>query len=229
MIEIKKGKIPNALVRYRKTTDATYDNMHGAKLDNSGKDVYSIVLESLMKEQGYLCAYCMCRIPQRKYNPSATIEHIETQSISDEATKLDYNNMLAVCSGNRNGNNEVKTCDAKRGTLPVNKQKMLLNPLDAKTLKTIQYHSDGTIFSDDKEVDDNLNKTLNLNGRETGLVECRKQALISLQGFINKKYQGKTVKNDYFKSLLTKYQDEEGKKTPYVGILINWLQRKAGC
>ena len=78
MIEIKKGKEPYELLSYRKKARANYDNM----------DCKQTVLESLMREQGYLCAYCMRRIPEERELPfgvkPATIEHWEAQSKTGE-------------------------------------------------------------------------------------------------------------------------------------------------
>ncbi len=73
MIEIKKGQQPHELLTYRKSPDADYDTMPAS--------CKKAVLESLMREQGYLCAYCMRRIPETRALPpnvaSATIEHWE--------------------------------------------------------------------------------------------------------------------------------------------------------
>ena len=232
MIEIKKGKEPSELAKYRNLPDASYNNMHGApsgKKDENGKkiDVYSIVLNSLIKEQGQLCAYCMKRIPERKGRPSATIEHIVPQSGSDEAKRLDYRNMLAVCSGNRNGLDEEKTCDARRGALPSEKQKLYVNPLDKESLKTITYDSKGNIFSSDYDINNNLNDTLNLNCAAIDLPGLRKAALMTLQEEINKKYHGKNISKEYFGKLLEKFENETTTKRPYLGILIQWLRKKA--
>ncbi len=101
MIEIKKGVEPHELTEYKRLENATYDGMHGAILhEGSQKDVYHIVLDSLIKEQGCICAYCMKRIPEKRKKPSATIEHIKPQSIStDEDVDRQLNDVLNLnCS-----------------------------------------------------------------------------------------------------------------------------------
>ena len=149
MIEIKKGKEPPALIAYRKTKYATYDDMP--------KAVHDAVLDSLMQEQGYLCAYCMRRIPQKGKTPSATIEHWDPQSKTCTDKALDYRNMLAVCNGNRGcGSKEYMTCDAKRGNTP-----LTVYPLNPLTLSSIQYKSDGRIFSPNSDINTDLDVTLN--------------------------------------------------------------------
>lgn len=49
MIYIKKGKEPDSLTKYKKQKFAYYD----------GYKEKDDVREMLLKEQGYLCAYCM--------------------------------------------------------------------------------------------------------------------------------------------------------------------------
>ena len=231
MIEIKKGREPRELARYRQLPNASYKDMHGApsgKTDKDGKeiDVYTIVLNSLINEQGKICAYCMKRIPEKKGNPAATIEHIIPQSGSDESKRLDYRNMLAVCSGNRNGEDREKTCDAKRGALPKEKQVLYVNPLEKNSLKTIKYDSKGNIFSSDEDINNNLNETLNLNCSFVGLPDLRMAALNTLQQEINKRYSGRTVPKEYLIKLLDNFENEKTSKRPYVGILIQWLNKK---
>ena len=73
MIKINKGKEPVCLTSYKKQKFSSYDGL-------SKENKYEII-ESLMKEQGYLCAYCMQRISHEK---GATIEHITPQSSASD-------------------------------------------------------------------------------------------------------------------------------------------------
>ncbi|MEY8368148.1 hypothetical protein D1155_09170 [Anaerotruncus sp. 80] len=220
MIQIKKGKEPRALLKYRKQEFSSYKDMPS--------EVKRDVLSSLMLEQGHLCAYCMRRIELNgKKERRATIEHCLPQAVSD-VNRLNYKNMVAVCSGNRDAHlNKDKTCDAKRGSLPSEQQRMKkIDVFDGHTLDLIQYGSDGRIFSKDPDVDEDLNERLNLNCETLRLGDCRKQALNALQCDISKKYPNKDVPQDYFQKLLDRYTTQTGKKTPYVGILIYWLKKK---
>lgn len=211
MIEIKKGKEPSALIAHRKTKHATYDNMP--------KEVHEAVLENLMQEQGYLCAYCMRRIPQKGKIPSATIEHWDPQSKTSNEKALDYHNMLAVCSGNRGcGSEKYLTCDARRKNKP-----LTVNPLNPLTLSSIQYKSDGRIFSNDSNINTDLNQTLNLNCANVGLVESRLSALQTMLNELSKKRPTGDIQL-ICSRLLQTYQSQT-KKTPYLGILIWWLQK----
>lgn len=219
MIAIKKGREPSKLLEYRCQEFASYAGMPA--------DIKQDVIRHLLSEQGYICAYCMKRIETGYGKHRATIEHFIPQAISTEAQRLNYHNMVAVCWGNRNADsNEDKTCDARRGSLPIPEQTMKkINVLNANTLSSIEYSSDGTIFSKDADVDEDLNKRLNLNCRSIDLKNCRLEALRSMQRKINQRYYGKTAPKEYFRKLLAFYQ-EQGEKTPYCGILIAWLEKR---
>ena len=223
MIPIKKQSEPKKLTTYKsnkKNVTPSYDTMP--------HDVHEAVLQSLIQEQGGICAYCMCRIPQKikKHSLPATIEHIDPRSDTDAAKTLDYNNMLAVCSGNRNPNKKKEyelgedrlTCDAHR-----NDATLTVNPLIASTLLTIAYKSDGTIYSKNKKVNTDLNDTLNLNCKTLQLPESRKEALIAL----TKKISSEKKDIKLFVQRTLKHYLEDSPKPPYVGILIYWLKRKA--
>ena len=233
MIEIKKNKEPEQLTTYRlsKKLEPSYSKMHGLKVSQfieggSDEDLYKIVLDSLAKEQGYLCAYCMRRIPQKSVYPQMTIEHVIPQNSAKKNNpilSITYSNMVAVCNGNRNSlNNKDKTCDAKRGTLPDKEQVLFVNPLESSTLRNIYYYGNGEIHSSDDDQEKCINDVLNLNCSAVQLPDARKSALNALQGIIHNKYHNRTAPPSYFQDLLNHYQNQE-KKTPYVGILIWWL------
>lgn len=220
MLEIKKGNEPKELLKYRRQNYASYADMPPA--------VRKKVMESLLSEQGHLCAYCMSKIDEGGGKHRATIEHCTPQAVSAEKERLNYKNMLAVCWGNRDAHsNEDKSCDAKRGILPLEQQNMKkLDVFDGRTLVNIQYSADGTIFSDNKDENEDLNKRLNLNCEVRRLKECRLQALHTLHNMIDRKYPNKTAPKKYFQELLAHYTEQRETKVPYSGIIIAWLQKK---
>ncbi len=219
MIEIRKGKEPVKLLRYRQQNNASYEQMD--------KDVKEALLEKLLEEQGHICAYCMRRIPEGKKMPvgipSVSIEHWfprNPDSQEDIGQGLDYKNMFAVCSGNRGcGNKDGLTCDAHRGNRPIK-----VNPCDKNTLHGITYTSSGRIQSSDPDVNEDLNKTLNLNSEYISLPENRKQALQMLINEV-KKNCGKGDISLYCKRKLEQIRSLSDHKPPYVGILIYWLEK----
>lgn len=191
------------------------------------------VREALMLEQGHLCAYCMRRIPDERILETDTelsdvyIEHWTARS-SDvkvaENKSLDYNNLLAVCSGNEKAPEAGKrkkrffTCDKKRDNRPLK-----INPLDAETLKTIKYSEDGKIESTDTVINDDLNIRLNLNCSSDAvtLPQNRKNVLDAVQLAVVE--QGNNILQNCIEQLHI-FESEEDSKTPYIGIAIWWLK-----
>lgn len=220
MLEIKKRNEPRELLQYRRQSFAAYADMPS--------EVKKKVMESLLSEQGHLCAYCMGRIDGGTGKRRATIEQCIPQSVTDEHQRLNYRNMLAVCWGNRDARlNEDKSCDAKRGSLPENQQHMKrINVFDGGTLTEIRYSADGTIFSENEAVDEDLNIRLNLNCEARRLKDCRLQALRAVHTHIREKYPGRTVSKEVFRNLLEEFEKRSENRKPYSGIIIAWLRTK---
>lgn len=219
MIEIKKGREPDKLLRYRQQEGASYEQMD--------KDVKEELLEKLLQEQGHICAYCMRRIPEKRTLPAGvapvTIEHWlprNPESKEDIGQGLDYRNMLAVCSGNRGcGDKEGLTCDAARGN-----ETLKVNPCNADTLRGITYTSSGRIQSSDPKIDEDLNKRLHLNSEVISLPENRKQVLQTLIEDVRKNHGAGDI-SLYCRRKLEQIQSSEEQKLPFVGIMIWWLTK----
>ena len=220
MIKITKGQEPRELLQYRRQEFASY-----ADMDKGVKDK---VLHSLLSEQGHLCAYCMSRIDGNTGKHRATIEHCIPQAETSESQRLNYKNMVAVCWGNRDAHdNNDKTCDAKRGSLDPDQQDMkVIDVFDDRTLKDIKYSADGTIYSDDTDVEKDLNLRLNLNCEARQLRKCRLDALHTVQNRINQKYPNRTAPKRYLQELLDHYSEARESRVPYSGIIIDWLSKK---
>ncbi|MDM8338404.1 hypothetical protein [Mediterranea massiliensis] len=87
MRKIEKQSEPREWTAHRLTPGAKYE----AKPE---------LREALLKEQGYLCAYCMRRIPIRDTNSNETtrIDHILSRRNHPEL-QLNYSNMVVCCPG----------------------------------------------------------------------------------------------------------------------------------
>lgn len=172
MVFINKGTSPSSLENYRLThPNKTYDDMKKSKIRN---DIYN----SLIVEQYGLCAYCMCRIfNHSKTDRNIQIEHFIPRSDNTPVSgssftlgqikSLDYTNMLGVCDGGKkyNSNNGLNgignlTCDSHRENNPLS-----FNPLDSSNfaIRQIEYKNDGTIFSANTGINQDLDINLNLN------------------------------------------------------------------
>ncbi|MCD7825392.1 MAG: hypothetical protein LUH14_05450 [Clostridiaceae bacterium] len=221
MIVVKKGKEPNSLVRFRlKYPDADYET-------DIPTEVLKDIRERMWEDQVHLCGYCMRRI---KSSRDVRIEHCKPrhprgEEEHDAKATLDFKWMLGVCYGNsivRGTRPEDKTCDAHRGNAD-----LTVNPFDELSVRKIKYKSDGSIYSDDKDINKDVTETLNLNCEALSLPQSRKNALMETKKQIMKKCKGKS--QDAFIRELERTYDSLVKQRnliPYCGIIISWLESK---
>ncbi|HUW07262.1 MAG TPA: hypothetical protein VMW01_13475 [Williamwhitmania sp.] len=104
MISIVKIKEPKELFAYRLQPNAEYDGANFTPVKDA-------IRQSLLEEQGYICAYCMQRIQNDR--TKMKVEHWQSQS-KTPALQLDYKNMLAVCLGNQSYSYNNTHCDTHR-------------------------------------------------------------------------------------------------------------------
>ena len=210
MILIKKQSEPAALTGYRQQLAASY-----AGLPQTIKDD---ILESLLAEQGCICAYCMKRISKNEM----TIEHYIAQSV-DASKALTYQNMLGVCLGNRGNRESEQTCDAHRGNTVLN-----IDPLNSAKIQRIKYRSDGTIYSEDPNINKDLNEVLNLNCDvlEVSLKRNRKAALDAFISWASRYKANGGLWTKEFLRKAKKRLESPDQRTPYCGIIYANIDRR---
>ena len=228
MIAIIKGVEPAGLAELREEARQAGDTPKEAyqRLRNPLKKV---VRASLLHEQGGLCAYCMRKIPpEGKEDVEELYTHIEhiiprnPKDHRDVGQGLDYQNMVLTCDGGSHtatpsdNKGSAKTCDACKD----DKEFQKINPTKADTLTSIYYTVDGIIKSDDAAVQHDLNEILNLNCPESPLIDARKKVLEALLDDISVADDMSELCQLY----LAKFRAEKGEKTPFVGVLIWYLQ-----
>lgn len=208
MILIRKQPEPHEWTLYRNTPGATYQSQ-------------SYLSDSLLKEQGYICAYCMRRIPCKDSlsNEDHHIEHIKPRSKYHEAL-LDYKNMVIVCPGHMGDNDH---CDRSKGD-----EEMHLSPLNSNVIQTISYEN-GLIKSSNSVWNSELNDILNLNDKV--LVKARKTTLQAIIAQLNASQKKNKWTRAMLQKYLNKYQtmhSDNGKEKyyPYCGIVIYYLHKK---
>ena len=181
-------------------------------------DVKSQLRQTLLEEQGHLCAYCMKKLDK---NEDVKIEHFEARTPDNE---LQYRNLLAVCKGNEGQRPELQTCDTRKGNAVLR-----ISPLNQQHMQTIYYSNNGKIHSSNPEMDDDINSVLNLNCPQGALVKARERALKTLQKGIEKELRNKTdrtAKIRYFQTLQRKFNAANTYQTEYVGIVRWYIDKK---
>ncbi len=216
MIPIVKKAEPKALTKAKRDIKGTPDAAFS--FSSLRGDDKSKVLEALVREQGYLCAYCMCRIGADEHQ--ATIEHLEPQHPADAEPdgelSLAYENMVAVCDG-RNG----ATCDKHRGNTP-----LTVNPTKPHTLDSITYCRDGSIDAGDEAVRSDLQETLGLNSPQTNLCANRAAVMREIEQKVfseihRRKIEHNTnAKKNLCLKILRSYEQPKDKKDEYLGAKL---------
>ena len=209
MIRITRGREPREWTEYRTTPGVGYQAIPE-------------LVEALLKEQGYICAYCMRRVPckDKIANEDHRVEHILSRDNHGDK-ELDYRNMVVCCPGHI-GNEDH--CDRLKG-----RQDVSFSPFDMDFIHTLSYRTDGEIVSSDEQYNTEINKVLNLN--TPLLKENRKKTWDGVRQALAKQAGNKPWKRSVLEKLLGKYnsmRSRDGKQQyiPYCGIVIYFLEKK---
>ena len=196
----------------------TYIQQENAHFDDMPTDVKNNLRLALMKEQGYVCAYCMGSLRADEGNKNVKIEHYRARTAGNE---LEYKNLLAVCKGNEGEPLNKQNCDTKKGN-----QVLHINPQKQADIKAISYDSNGHIFASNAEFQRDLNEVLNLNGEEGYLVENRKLTLKAFQKRVLKKLGARTATGEDWRNFAKSIRDDNGRYIPYAGIILWYINKK---
>jgi uncharacterized protein (TIGR02646 family) len=227
MKHIKKNiaNEPNSLREYRESTpNAKYDGG-----DFNAKDLK----ESLLQEQGYICAYCMGKISlelNEAKKPKVEVEHLKPRQKYPEL-ELKYDNMLGVCNGlsvSYPKKAKIHHCDKTQG----NEGKMngmselrVLNPIHKdKSEDLLTFISNGEMKSinGNLDVEYDLNQVLNLNNDV--LVKSRKVIIDKIQDDLKKEKPIQQWKSDLFDKHIELWSIRyEGKFRQYCMVAIWFL------
>jgi len=190
--------------------------------------------EILKVEQGSICCYCMSSIATGK----TKIEHYQSRDKNHEL-EVDYKNLYLACDGEKINCNEkqdknvdihkdckckyekkesykkiVKHCDTC-------KDARALEHINLSTIeRDVKYKSDGTIYSDNADIDRELNYVLNLNIEI--LKRNRRNAKIDLWSKLPK---DKSWNSERINRIIEKYKNSS-QKAPYLGVVLYFLGRK---
>lgn len=218
MLEIKKGPTPRELAVFQGTEGASYGSQGFPR---------EVVYKALLKEQGYLCAYCMKKITEKTIHIEHWIPQRHPQEGYSEYSQedcdrfaIDYQNMLGVCPGGKGSSKIHTTCDSHRGNAY-----LFVNPLKPWMMVTLQYERDGKISSTNEKIDKDLTDLLNLN--EASLKANRSRAWEACKKVLMKKKKTGTWTVTMIDKQIAHYEQvsEEGYRLPYAGIVLYWLRK----
>ncbi|MGI4022525.1 MAG: retron system putative HNH endonuclease [Janthinobacterium lividum] len=223
MKKISKLLEPKLLTEYRANQPAFYDGLTiQAKED---------LRKNLLLEQGFICCYCLKRIPETVIKDDVTskemkIEHYQSQD-KFPLLQLTYSNLFGACTGNEGNPQKIQTCDTRKGKdiLTIN---LLISTPNCETL--FKYNADGEISSIDKneEIDRQLNAVLNLNMQT--LKENRRQVFLEVQRRVeneSSKIKTGNLKLKYFEEERKDWlRKNDNKYKPFCMVAIYYLTKK---
>lgn len=200
MRKIIKGKEPKEWTEYRLTPGVDYQAIPELR-------------QSLLKEQGYICAYCMRRIPckDKNSNEDSRIDHILCQE-NNQDKKLNYQNMVICCPGAISNDFH---CDKSKGAKDIS-----FSPFDDDFISSLSYSSKtGEIKSTNEQWNREINEILNLNNAilKANRLDVINGIIVSIKHW---------NKSDYQRLFqLWENKDSSGFYKAYCGIVI-WFLRK---
>ncbi|NOQ35418.1 MAG: TIGR02646 family protein [Methylococcaceae bacterium] len=222
MRKITKGTEPLTLTNYRASiatenrhdrtvyNDFPHKSKDGCKNNESGN-----LRKNLLEEQGYVCCYCMSRIACK----NSKIEHFKPQEEYRDR-QINYQNLFIACEGKDNiqGNEHCDTKKADKELSAVN----LLTHIE----ESIAYKTMGKIYSDNPEIDDEINTILGLNNDV--LIRNRRQAYSDLINNMKRRLGSEGWTRASLQKEIDKYTDKnpKGKYAPYFSMLLFFLNKK---
>ncbi|NUN99011.1 MAG: hypothetical protein HUU01_00190 [Saprospiraceae bacterium] len=237
MIFIKKNPEPPGLKQYKSDIKhlgrtPLWEQFSGENSDRTYESAFEELRISLVKEQRSVCCYCQQKIAFKSAETGKLLMKTEhflpkkgKHAVPDK--QLDYGNLLAVCFGNSDTEQE-KHCDShKLGNI----LQAIPNPSEGKQkdfrpfLKyKVQINQQEVLvlpMRNDERLEDDINKVLNLN--EQSLRSKRFSAWESVSRLIKKK--DGTFKVQRIRELLEIYTPAEQKEyMPFCDFITSWLR-----
>jgi len=236
---IKKGEEPEFLIKAKKMSieeGGTYE-----KLDKTH------LIDALMKDQGYICAFCMVRINVKDskrervtiihdpswcwpwkiahlipQNPPANNSPEELEAL--RLRTLDWKNLFGACRGNDLDKRAEKTCDTRqKNRVPT------INPLNQVHIESLKCKTDkidGTeqmgciLFSSDNDMNNDIEEIFGLN--KGYLPDNRRETLRAFGDFIRKKMGDKYADKAKLQELYDEWKWEntsQSKLRSFCGIV----------
>ena len=217
MKQINKLNEPNSLVEHRAKEHSNFDNIP-LKIKEQLK-------ENLLSEQGFICCYCMKRIPENN-PPNLKVEHFSCQA-DNHHLQLTYSNLFASCTGNEGQTKIKQTCDSKKANsvLTINP---IYNPPNCETL--FKFNSEGEISSliENADINRQINEVLNLNMQT--LKDNRREVYLEVQRNVeneSRKLGSKQLKLSYFEKEKNKWLTRiDNKFKPFCMVAVYLLTKK---
>lgn len=161
MRKIVKTTEPSTLTSYRssipkknKLDSNIYNDFPDKNKPDCNSNKSGNLRKQLLEDQGYICCYCMQRISCN----NSRIEHFKSQE-HNRKYQIQYKNLFVACNNSDGKPPQEQHCDVKKA----DKELQKINLTSLSFISKINYKPDCTIYSNDIDIDADINNILNLN------------------------------------------------------------------
>lgn len=203
-------KLSQWKIRYSKDANFGYNLL---RKDKAIEDVE----KSLLKEQGFICAYTGMRIDKTSFH----VEHIKAQTHCNAGEDVDYKNMVACYPGSNTGEAPFGA-HQKKNWPDDNERNLFISPLDKNCASKFTFTENGKIRATDKN-DIAAVKTIKKLKLDHDILNDYRKA--SIDGILNKK-EKTDIKQ--VKQALNRLKSQDvctGKLEPFCFVLIPVLEK----
>lgn len=208
MRHITKGAEPPRLVAEKKKRGGTYDGLSAA--------CKSEIRQALLRDQGWLCCYCMQRIGDDW--KAMKIEHFRSQAAHPEL-QVAWSNLLAACLGGEGLSRADQHCDTRKG-----ERAITLDPTSSTVTSQIRYLRDGLIAGSTAAATQEVNSVLGLNHEL-----LRRNRRARLDGMINammRVQRGAWGAAEIGRRIAFEETPRNGRLPEYSGMVVAWLRKR---
>ncbi|MFK8163257.1 MAG: retron system putative HNH endonuclease [Lewinella sp.] len=197
---------------------AEYRNGGGKYDDGMPPETRRVVVNQLLEEQNYLCAYCCASINSK----TMKIEHWKTRTNHPDQD-LVYTNLLAVCYGDRFCSTELH-CDRSREE----KTELTITPLRKDQIDKVFFEKGtGRINSSDPELAFDLITPKRLNLNCNLLTKQRSTVLARFRNALESKRKRELRKNNNYSPNFTRLLvNQVASREGFNDIIIEYLRKK---
>lgn len=215
MRHIAKGREPRELVAWRAQPGAAWDG-------GGFTTVKDEIRKALVRDQAYLCAYCMRRIdaePEPGAAPPSLamkVEHWRPQSRAPELA-LAWSNLLGVCNGGVGVPPADQTCDTRKGD-----HEIVLDPQSRVHIATLSCRSTGRLVSSVPRLQEDLDLRLGLNHRI--LVSERRGVIDRAIAWLHAHFADQGFRRGVLRAIAQAEAPHAGRAPAFCGTLRLWAR-----
>lgn len=223
---VQKLPEPRQLAETRSATTTDLRSPLGARSAFDQLDKAAL-REQLVREQGWLCAFCMRRVdPEQRDERGEFVMKIahRVPLKSEPGAALTWANLLGSCDGGQRAGLGHYTCDLRQGDTP-----LTVDPTDGNSIARVTMRRrDGRaglfVGSDDPTLERELDKVLNLNAGY--LPELREAMWMAFRTHVMNEHPSRHWEPEVRRRAFARWRFEKGERLKqFCGVVEHKLKR----